>query len=123
MALPSRSARYKSPAASNAIVRGPLSGVPSRRTIRRRLPLPGAGERVDNARRQLHPADTVVADVADEQAARRVEGDAVRLAQLRAGRRPAVTGEPGLPGARETWKSCPVPASTLRITWLSRSAI
>ena len=66
------------------------------RTIWCRLSLPGACERFDNARRQIDRANAVVADVATEKPATTwIHRNAVRLAQLRAIRRLAVSRESG----------------------------
>src|SRR5262245_28448020 len=62
--------------------------------IRCRLPVAGAAERIDDARRGIDAPTAMVADVADEQgAAARIDRDAVRLPQLRAGCRPAIARE------------------------------
>ena len=88
------------PAGSVSIDRGPLSGVPSSgRFVRRGALVAGAGKRRDRAALHVDEADPLVADVADEQVAGRVERDAVRLPQLRLGRGSTVTREPGHAGA------------------------
>src|SRR5262249_12821125 len=57
----------------------------------RRLALAGSCEGVDPARREIDLANAVIPDVADQQAATRVDRDAGRLPQLRCRRRTAIS--------------------------------
>src|SRR4029450_13911663 len=83
---------------------GPVQGCSLQRsTIRGWLPLARSSERFNGARRERDPSNAVIADIADEQElSARVNGNAVRLSQLRSGSWPAVTGESGrrLPNGR-----------------------
>ena len=105
-------------------VRGPFNGVPlTACTVRRRLPFARAAERLDPPGRQIDAPNPVIADVADQQVPFRIDGDAVRLAQLRA-RSPAPPSpeNPATPVPANV-EMIPVRPSTFRITWLSRSAM
>src|SRR2546422_198202 len=72
-----------------------------RRAIRCRASLARARIRLDDAGAQVDAADAMIADVADQEAALRIEGQAVRHSQ-RCGRGwTAVAAEPWLAGARD----------------------
>lgn len=58
-----------------------------RRAVRRWLPVAGAAVGLDRAARQIDLTNTVIADIADQKSPGAIDGNAVRLAQLRAGRR------------------------------------
>ena len=66
--------------------------------VRSWLPCSGAGPGLDDSGGRVHPADSMIADVADEQPSLRVERDAVRLTELGGRRRTAVAGKARLPG-------------------------
>jgi hypothetical protein len=61
------------------------------RAIRRWQAFAGSADGLDRAGREIHRADAMVSDIADQQPAVRSDSDAVRLAQLRFRRRAAVT--------------------------------
>ena len=86
------------PSASTAIVRGPFNGVPSSGApsgVGCRSPVP-ANVSI-RAGRQIDAPDAVIADVADQQPPFRIDGDAVRLAQLRAVAGPPSPENPATP--------------------------
>ena len=95
-----------------------------RRAVGRGLAVTRAGEGGDDAGGQIDRPHAMVADVADEQSpavGRRPR--CMRLAEGGRGRRPAVSREARLPGAGQASRSPWCVASTLRTTWLSRSAM
>ena len=78
---------------------------------------------LDKSGRELDAANAVIADVADQQEpAGRLDGDAMRLTQLREGCGPAVAGKSRSARSGKGGDGA-LFASTLRITWLSRSAM
>src|SRR5262245_41364424 len=71
-------------------------------SVRYRLPFAGAADCVDGVRRQVDITQSMVADVADEEAvAAGIDRDAVRLPQLRSIRWSAVAGETSAAGTRK----------------------
>src|SRR5712691_4763520 len=68
-----------------------------RRAVGRRFLLAGSGVGVDHSALQIDSPDAIIPDIAHQQLALRIEGDAVRLPELRFGRRSAV--------AAEAWRS------------------
>src|SRR5579872_951986 len=85
-------------------VKGNRARAAQRRTlqrcaIRRGLLFPGACPGVDDSCLQIQPPNAEIADVADQQGAIRRERDAVRLPELRLGRRTAIAAEAGFAGA------------------------
>ena len=119
-AAPGRSCRRR----STAIVRGPSSGVPASGApsgVGRRSPVPPIVSIVPVG--EIDGAHAMVADVADEQPPVRRDRDAVRLAQLRRARRGRRRRRIPACRCRPASRSRRSPASTLRTTWLSRSAM
>ena len=87
------------------MARGPFRGVPaSGAPSGVGLLLAGAGPGFDGSGGEVDAADAVVADVADEQPALRVEGDAVGLAELRGGGGSAIAAEAGRRRCRRRWR-------------------
>ena len=79
---------------------GPIQRCPGDgRSVWCRLLLARAGPGFDHPSLQVDATDSQIPDIADEQPALRVECDAVRLAEKRAGRRSAIAGEPRDAGA------------------------
>src|SRR6266567_7094044 len=64
-----------------------------RRSVGRRFLLAGTCVGVDHAAGQIDSPDAIVPDIAYQQLALRIERDAVRLPELRFGRRSAVAAE------------------------------
>src|SRR6185295_18364355 len=69
------------------------------RSVRRGFLLACSCICIDRSRLEIDTADAVVADIANQQLAFRIECDAMRLLKLRLGRRTAITGEPGSAGS------------------------
>src|SRR5205814_3254299 len=63
------------------------------RTIRSRLPLAGSSKGLDSSGGKIHLSNAVISDIADKKAPLGIDGNAMRLTQLRPYGRTAVPGK------------------------------